>query len=111
MKNSFVGAVVAALALVQTCAPALAQSAADQLEVAISTSDLDLESAKGVRALDRRILTAASDLCGIPYSADPHGRADYRNCRDRVRSQAASARNQAISRATARRERTVTASR
>jgi len=96
MKKSFVSAAIAALALIQSCSPAIAQEGQSQT-AAISMNGLDLSSKAGVQALDRRILAAASRLCGIPSPADPQGRTAYRKCRGEVKAQAASAREQAIS--------------
>ena len=48
---------------------------------AVSYSDLDIGTAEGVRALDRRIRTIIAELCGTTLSVDYRGIADIRRCR------------------------------
>jgi len=63
---------------------------------AVSTAGLDLSTAEGIRALDLRILHAASALCGTPSSADVRGRATYDDCRDQARATAAAERSRIV---------------
>ena len=63
---------------------------------AVSTAGLDLGTPDGVRALDLRILHAASALCGTPSSADPRGRATYEQCREEARATAAAERSRGV---------------
>lgn len=75
--------------------PASAESAATA-RVAVSTAGLDLNTAKGVRALDLRILHAASAACGTPSSADARGRVKFDQCRDEVRTAAVAQRDRIL---------------
>jgi UrcA family protein len=59
-------------------APASAQTGPRQ--VAVSHAGLDLATAKGRAALDRRLLHAARAACGIPSPADLRGRAKLDAC-------------------------------
>lgn len=79
------------LALLGIASPSYAQPAA-AARTAVSTARLDLGTAEGVRALDRRILHAASALCGTPSAADGRGRARYEACRNEARATAAAER-------------------
>lgn len=74
--------------------PVFAQPAGTQ--VAVSMAGLDLTTVDGVRALDRRILHAASALCGTPSPSDTRGRAAYDDCRDQARATAAAARGRVV---------------
>ena len=72
-------------------APALAQPASAQGEIAISyvqTADLDLQSASGRRQLDRRLAVAARDVCGTASDADLEGKNAVRHCVDEVLAKA-----------------------
>lgn len=60
MNKAF--AAIAALGLFATSAPAVAQEGAD---VTVTYDDLDLDSAKGQKELDRRIEKAARQVCGL----------------------------------------------
>ena len=72
--------------------PASAQSAPGRLTV--STAGLDLTSADGARALDLRILHAASAVCGTPSLTDARGRIKYEDCRAQARTAATVQRDQ-----------------
>ena len=64
-------------------APAFAQPAAGQGEIAISyvqTADLDLRTDSGRRQLDRRLVVAARDVCGTASDADLEGKNAVRQC-------------------------------
>ncbi|MBA2919121.1 UrcA family protein [Sphingomonas sp. MAH-20] len=82
------------LALLGLASPSIAQPADGR--VAVSTAGLDLATPAGVRALDLRILHAASAVCGTPSSADPQGRARADRCRDDARAAAASERDRLV---------------
>ncbi len=58
MNKAF--AAIAALGLVATAAPAVAQEGAD---ITVTYDDLDLNTAKGLKELDRRIEKAARQVC------------------------------------------------
>ena len=87
MKKSFYIALFSALltAGLIKAAPALAQTPAQQGEVAVSlvrTADLDLGSAAGQRQLDLRIARAARDVCGPASDVDLEGKNEVRKCVD-----------------------------
>lgn len=77
-----VGSALATAALLRADA-ALAEGTADPSMVVslVRTADLDLASADGRRALDRRLAAAARDVCGQASDADLAGRNDVRACR------------------------------
>jgi UrcA family protein len=93
MKKFALFAALAASTLA-LAAPASAEPVRSRLSV--STAGLDLNTAQGVRALDLRILHAASALCGTPSPADARGRAKYDDCRDQARTTAALQRDQIL---------------
>lgn len=74
---------LAALAAAATGAPALAQTASEQV-VRVSYADLDLRSGAGRAALDRRIGQAVRDACGTISASDPRGANDAYRCRDEL---------------------------
>ena len=82
------------LAALAFASPVSAQPASTR--AAVSTAGLDLTTPDGVRALDLRILHAASALCGTPSPADPRGHAGYDQCRADVRASAAAERAHAV---------------
>ena len=65
----------------------------------VQTADLDLSSAKGQRALDRRLELAVEDVCGTASDADIAGKNDVRRCRVDTLAKLASERDQRIARA------------
>lgn len=86
MKQSFLYAIAAALitALAIKGAPALAESPATANPVNVSivqTSDLNLSSEAGLRALQIRLAHAARKVCGTASSVDLEGKNDVRKCR------------------------------
>jgi UrcA family protein len=85
---------LASLALLGFASPSFAQPASARL--AVSTAGLDLGTPAGVRALDLRILHAASALCGTPSPADPRGRAQTDECRADARGAAATERDRLV---------------
>jgi UrcA family protein len=76
----------ASLLLLGLANPVSAQPVGGRMVV--STAGLDLATPAGVRALDLRILHAASALCGTPSPADPQGRARLDQCRADARAAA-----------------------
>ena len=82
------------LAVLAFASPVSAQPV--NARAAVSTAGLDLGTADGVRALDLRILHAASALCGTPSPADIRGRAAYDECRDQARATAAAERRRIV---------------
>lgn len=65
----------------------------------VQTADLDLTSARGQQALDRRLQLAVKDVCGIASDADIAGKNDVRRCRVETLAALASERDQRIARA------------
>jgi UrcA family protein len=84
-----------ALGTVAAAGPASAEPAA-LARVAVSTAGLDLTTDKGLRALDLRILHAASEACGTPSPADPRGRVAYEDCRYAARAAAVTQRDRVL---------------
>jgi UrcA family protein len=74
------------LAALAFASPAIAQPTSSR--TVVSTAGLDLGTAKGVRALDLRVLHAASALCGTPSPADLRGREAFDQCRADARATA-----------------------
>ena len=71
--------------------PALAEPAASEVATSyVQTADLDLQSDAGRRALDRRLVTAARDVCGTASAADLEGTNAVRACVDGVLAKARS---------------------
>ena len=71
--------------------PALAEPAANEIAISyVQTADLDLRSDAGRRALDRRLVTAARDVCGTASAADLEGANAVRSCVDGVLAKARS---------------------
>lgn len=60
--------------------PALAESPVIATST-VQTADLDLSSAKGQRALDRRLELAVKEVCGTASDVDVAGKNDVRRCR------------------------------
>ncbi|HEV2747093.1 MAG TPA: UrcA family protein [Allosphingosinicella sp.] len=87
----------AALAAASAFSPALAQGpAADQATRHVRHADLDLTSAAGVRALDRRIAIAIASACGAASDVDLQGGNDVRRCRAEARERIAAERDRLI---------------
>lgn len=81
-------------------APALAETIAVQPEIAVSivrTADLDLSTDSGRRQLDRRIASAARDVCGTASDADVEGKNKVRECRGEVLAKAQNDRERVLS--------------
>ena len=85
MKNPYAIALVSALITAGAikAVPAHAEPVtATQTYVSyVQTSDLNLSSQDGQRALDRRLAQAAREVCGIPSDADLVGQNKARTCR------------------------------
>lgn len=81
-----------------TAAPAPAEPVAASSTV--QTADLDLSTAKGQRALDRRLQLAVKDVCGTASDADLAGMNEVRRCRVETLASLAGERDQRIARAT-----------
>ena len=81
-----------------TATPALAEQPVTVIST-VQTADLDLASAKGQRALDRRLSLAVKEVCGTASDVDIAGKNDVRRCRVETLASLASERNQRIARA------------
>lgn len=82
-------------ALVAT--PALARSETPtQNRVIVSAADLDLTSAAGQRALDRRLAHAVVEACGTTSTIDLAGSNDIRRCRDEISARLAADRDRLV---------------
>ena len=83
--------IIAASALVTgilwRAAPALAEEAPRSVAV-VRVADLDLSSKAGVRLLDRRLVSAAREVCGTASDADLVGKNRVAACRDEVLAEA-----------------------
>jgi len=87
---------IAALAAASSAFSPVQGQSGDTRTARIAVASLDLGTQAGVKALDRRILHAASELCGAPSAADPHGGRAYRRCVEEAVRGAAPARQRAI---------------
>jgi len=67
----------------------------------VQTADLDLSSAKGQRALDRRLALAIKEVCGTASDVDIAGKNEVRRCRADTLAQVAGDRDQRVARASA----------
>ena len=81
-----------------TATPALAEQPVTVIST-VQTADLDLASAKGQRALDRRLSQAVKEVCGAASDVDIAGKNDVRRCRVETLASLASERDQRIARA------------
>lgn len=84
------------LALALGTSVAASPASAEPARVAVSTAGLDLTTDKGVRALDLRILHAASAACGTPSSADARSRIKFDQCRTDARTVAVAQRDRIL---------------
>jgi UrcA family protein len=64
--------------------PALAETPSQTNVSIVRTADLDLSTRTGQRQLDRRLVTAASEVCGEASDVDLKGQNDARKCRNAV---------------------------
>ena len=83
-KKIVIAALIAALSPVGLSA----QAKPAETRAVVSTAGLDLRTAAGVRALDLRILHAASALCDTGSSADARAQIKYKACYDEARTKA-----------------------
>jgi UrcA family protein len=79
-------------------APTIAAPAAARNVSIVHTADLDLSSQAGRDALDRRLVTAAYDVCGTASDVDLAGKNKVRQCRTDVLAQARAQSEQLASR-------------
>ena len=73
-------------ALLAFAAPAFADLADSSARVTISTSDIDLTSAKGREALDRRVQSAVNRICGTPILGTREEAEALGTCRTETRA-------------------------
>lgn len=78
-----------------TATPALAETPVVATSI-VETSDLDLSSQSGQRALDRRLNQAVKEVCGIASDVDVAGKNDVRRCRAETLASLAEERDQRI---------------
>ena len=91
------GSALATAMLFLASAPARsAEIATTEVVRVVPTSDLDLSTAAGRKALDRRIGRAVIDLCGQAADVDLVGRNAVRKCRTDTLAQANQARDQRL---------------
>jgi UrcA family protein len=85
MKQTFKIIAISALATaaVIKAVPVLAEPAPANVSI-VQTADLDLTTKAGRQALDRRLVTAAYDVCGTASNADLVGTNQARQCRAEV---------------------------
>ena len=81
--------------------PAAAHAGQDQAprSVAVAYDDLDLNSEKGLRSLDRRIRHALNRVCGSPKQGTLSERMDRWSCRNFAQSGATAQRSALLARA------------
>jgi UrcA family protein len=80
-----------------TATPALAEPIT--VSSFVETADLDLSSAKGQRALDRRLELAVKEVCGTASDVDIAGKNEVRRCRVDTLAKVTGERDQRIARA------------
>ena len=80
-----------------TATPALAEPVTATSSV--QTADLDLSTAEGQRALDRRLAAAVREVCGIGSDVDVAGKNDIRRCRVDTLASLAGERDRRVARA------------
>ena len=78
-----------------TATPALAEPAAIST-TKVQVADLDLSTAQGQRALDRRLNRAVIEVCGTASDADLAGKNEVRRCRADTLASLSSERDQRI---------------
>ena len=65
----------------------------------VQTADLDLTTAKGQQALDRRLQQAVKEVCGKSSDVDVAGKNDVRRCRAETLADLSSERDLRVARA------------
>jgi UrcA family protein len=78
-----------------TAAPALAEPPSFKSSI-VQIADLDLSTAKGQQALDRRLNLAAREVCGTASDVDVAGKNEVRRCRVETLAGLAAERDQRI---------------
>lgn len=78
--------ILAALAAVSIGQPVSAQTAPANPSIAVAHKDLDLRTAAGTKALDRRIWRAVVQVCGTAPEFDLAGKNNVRQCRRDTRT-------------------------
>ena len=78
-----------------TATPAVAEPPA-LATAKVQVADLDLSSAAGQRALDRRLNQAVIEVCGTASDADIEGKNDVRRCRSETLARLGDDRNERI---------------
>ena len=87
-----------AMLLAFSSAPAFAEAPVIATST-VQTADLDLSTAKGQQALDRRLSQAVKEVCGEASDVDIAGKNEARRCRAETYANLASERDQRIARA------------
>ena len=77
-----------ATALLALAAPALAAPAYSTARVTVDTRGIDLGSASGRQALDRRVQNAVNAMCGTPVFGTREEAEELRACRIATRAEA-----------------------
>lgn len=78
--------ILAALAAVSIGQPVSAQTTPANPSIAVAHKDLDLRTAAGTKALDRRIWRAVVEVCGTAPDFDIAGKNNVRQCRRDTRT-------------------------
>lgn len=86
--STIIAASTLVTAAISTPAPLLAEQSSARTVSIVHTSDLDLTSKAGQRALDHRLVTAAIEVCGPVFDVDPAGKNQVRECRAEVLAKA-----------------------
>ena len=88
---------LALIASAATIAPTAGQASEPATVTStVATADLDLTTAEGQRALERRIVRAAREVCGTASDSDLAGKNDVRQCRIDTIAAATSQREQLL---------------
>ena len=89
---------IIAMLLAFTATPALAETPVIATST-VQTADLDLSTAKGQQALERRLQQAVKEVCGSASDVDVAGKNDVRRCRAETLANLSSERDQRVARA------------
>ena len=87
-----------AMLMAFTAVPAIAEAPFIATST-VQTADLDLSTAKGQQALDRRLSQAVKEVCGDASDADIAGKNEVRRCRVETLAGLANERNEHIAKA------------
>ncbi len=85
----------ALMASAVTLSPAIAADPAAGIAI-VSTADLDLDNARDMRTLDRRLTIAIVEACGEASNVDVEGRNLVRACRVDARAKVDAERNRLV---------------